>query len=77
MPDDELFIVQPVVLTVSLEKLLSKPGYRVNCDVCGEEIINEREVIQGGLVLCRSCAGESYCQPVVESVAFQMRTGLP
>ncbi len=74
MPDDELFIAQPVVLTVSLEKLLSKPGYRVNCDVCGEEILNEREVIQEGMILCRSCAGESYCQQVMESALVRIGT---
>lgn len=60
MPDDELLVVQPVTLTLSLEKLLSKPGYRVACEACGEEIINEREVLQQGRVLCRACAGQSY-----------------
>ncbi|HXV43375.1 MAG TPA: FmdE family protein [Anaerolineae bacterium] len=60
MPDAELLDIQEVVLTVSLEKILSKDGYRVNCDVCGEEIINEREVIQDDLTLCRPCAGERY-----------------
>ena len=60
MPDAELLEIQEVTLTVSLEKILSKDGYRVNCDVCGEEIINEREVIQDGSTLCRSCAGERY-----------------
>jgi len=66
MPDAELLVVQAVVLTVSLERLLSKPGCRVNCDVCGEEIINEREVVREGMILCRACAGDAYYQPVVE-----------
>jgi formylmethanofuran dehydrogenase subunit E len=70
MPDEELLIVQSVVLTVSLEQLLSKPGYRVNCASCGEEIINEREVLRGDTVLCRACAGDSYCQPVMQSVSL-------
>lgn len=56
----ELFVVQDVELSISLEKLLSKPGYRVNCQDCGEEIINEREVTLGEKVLCRACAGGSY-----------------
>lgn len=60
MPDDELFVAQPVELTLSLEKLLSKPGRKAICDVCGEEIINEREVIRNGQVLCRACAGDGY-----------------
>ena len=62
MPDLNLLTVQQVKLSISLEKLLSKPGYRINCEACGEEIINEREVTLGGTVLCRSCAGQSYYQ---------------
>jgi formylmethanofuran dehydrogenase subunit E len=60
MPEAELLDLQPVILTVSLEKLLSKEGHRVSCERCGEEIINEREVIQSGQILCRACAGEGY-----------------
>lgn len=62
MPAAELFKVQRVELTLSLEKLLSKPGYKTSCDRCGEEIINEREVIQAGRTLCRACAGDRYWQ---------------
>ncbi|MGQ9850725.1 MAG: FmdE family protein [Aggregatilineaceae bacterium] len=64
MPDDELLIARPVVLRVSLEALLSKPGRRVTCEACGEEIINEREVVREGTVLCRACAGERYYDPL-------------
>jgi formylmethanofuran dehydrogenase subunit E len=60
MPEEELLQLQPVILTVSLEKLLSKEGYRVQCERCGEEITNEREVIQNEQILCRACAGEGY-----------------
>jgi formylmethanofuran dehydrogenase subunit E len=63
MPDAELLNLQEVTLTLSLEQILSKDGYRVTCDLCGEEIFNEREVIRDGLTLCRSCAGESYYTP--------------
>jgi formylmethanofuran dehydrogenase subunit E len=60
MPDAELFDLQPVELTLSLEKLLSKPGRKASCDQCGEEIINEREVKDGDRTLCRACAGDGY-----------------
>jgi hypothetical protein len=60
MPDTELLAVQLVQLSISLEKLLSKPGHRVSCGACGEEIINEREVVLMGTMLCRACAGRSY-----------------
>ena len=70
MPDDELLVAQTVVMTVSLAQLMSKPGYRVNCHLCGEEIMNEREIMRGNDVLCRACAGDSYCQPVAETEWF-------
>lgn len=60
MPLDELFEVQEILLTLSMKELISRPGVRETCSECGEEIINEREVIQQGRVLCRSCAGEKY-----------------
>jgi len=60
MDDDELFIVEPVQLTVSLEKIISQPGLRVECDICGEEISNERQVTRGTKTLCCTCAGDGY-----------------
>jgi formylmethanofuran dehydrogenase subunit E len=66
MPEEELLTFQEVALTVSLAEILSKDGYRVNCDICGEEIINEREVRREGLTLCRACAGERYYRLVDE-----------
>jgi formylmethanofuran dehydrogenase subunit E len=60
MPDEALFSIQSVQLKVPLAQLLSRPGVRTLCDLCGEEIMNEREVTRDGQVLCRACAGESY-----------------
>lgn len=60
MPDDDLLVVEPVSLSISLEALISKPGCRAICSHCGEEIMNERDVIQEGLILCKPCAGETY-----------------
>jgi formylmethanofuran dehydrogenase subunit E len=45
------------------------PGYkgeRIVCEACGEGINFRREVHQGGTVLCRGCAGESYYEPSAE-----------
>jgi formylmethanofuran dehydrogenase subunit E len=64
MPVAELLCAQPVALTVSLERLLSRHGLRVTCAVCGEEIINQREVLIDGRPICRGCAGEGYCRPM-------------
>jgi formylmethanofuran dehydrogenase subunit E len=64
IPDELLFSWQSVELLASIEAIFSKPGVRTACLVCGEEIINEREVVREGKVLCRSCAGFSYYAPV-------------
>ncbi len=60
MPDDELLAAQAVRLSFSLEALIGKDGSRVICELCGEEIINQREVQVEGRTLCRSCAGQRY-----------------
>jgi len=63
MPDEEMFTVREVILHTPIEAILLRPGVRVNCDLCGEEIINEREIKQNGLTLCRACAGNAYYRP--------------
>ncbi len=60
MPDDELLAIQPVQLTRPAAEIVSRPGVRVDCAVCGEEIVNEREVLVEGRVLCRACAYGGY-----------------
>ncbi len=60
MPDAELLTVDAVCLKTPIEKIVSRAGVRVNCAVCGEEIINEREVILDGQILCRTCAVGGY-----------------
>lgn len=60
MSVDDLLCWREVELSVSLKELISRAGVRVNCEICGEEIINEREVVVCGTTLCRSCTGNSY-----------------
>jgi formylmethanofuran dehydrogenase subunit E len=60
MPVAELLAYQPVTLTIDLRALISRAGARTTCTRCGEEIINEREVIRDGAPICRGCAGENY-----------------
>lgn len=64
MPAAELLCWQPVRLTIDLGALRSRPGRRVNCGACGEEVINERESLVEGAPRCRSCAGERYFTPL-------------
>lgn len=76
MPEDELISVQRVVLLCRIEEIVSRPGVRVNCDLCGEEIINERELQVAGQLLCQSCAGMSYYQLVDDTVFAAVEAGV-
>jgi len=60
MPDEELLTIQKVLLATPIQAIVSRAGVRVNCDACGEEIINEREIRRAGLILCQACAGQAY-----------------
>jgi formylmethanofuran dehydrogenase subunit E len=60
MPTSELLVAQKVSLSISLAALISRHGLRVVCEVCGEDIINEREVRRCGHILCQACAGNAY-----------------
>lgn len=60
MPDEELLSYHWVVLQTTVAALVGQAGVRVNCDACGEEVINRREVTRGAWTLCRACAGEAY-----------------
>ena len=66
IPDELLLHWQVVELTVSIKQIIGRAGKRVNCEICGEEIINQREVIREGSMMCKSCAGESYFYSALE-----------
>jgi formylmethanofuran dehydrogenase subunit E len=79
MPDEEMLTVTEVQLAASVEAIVSRPGLRVNCDVCGEEIMNEREVKRDGLTLCCGCAQGGYYQPLRRSaiLSYPLDAGYP
>jgi formylmethanofuran dehydrogenase subunit E len=78
MPDEEMLQVREVKLIQPISEILSRPNARVQCSRCGEEVMNEREVVLNGRLLCRSCAGDRYYvlpqpEPVdASSVPFEM-----
>jgi formylmethanofuran dehydrogenase subunit E len=63
LPDTDLFSFQPVTLRQEIRQIMSFAGRRATCAVCGEEILNEREVRRDGRILCRACAGTAYYAP--------------
>jgi formylmethanofuran dehydrogenase subunit E len=64
MGDDDLFTVQWVKVDLPPEELPGYKGPRIVCETCGEGINFRREVVRDGRVLCQSCAGDAYYQPL-------------
>lgn len=63
LPDAEMFTISPVMLVIPAARLISRPGVRSRCARCGEEILNEREVMVDGQPVCRPCAHGGYYRP--------------
>jgi formylmethanofuran dehydrogenase subunit E len=57
MPDASLFQARPVQLIVPISEIISTPNQRAICDLCGEEIVNQRQIHRNDQTLCRPCAG--------------------
>jgi len=87
MPDEWLLHWESVRLTTPIEVIIGHAGRRAACAVCGEEIINGREVTRDGGVLCRACAGAAYYRPgdagtresaaITRSLDLLLRVGEP
>lgn len=60
MPVSELLLAEAVQLTDSLGAILGRAGVRIECERCGEEVMNDRQVAIGERSLCRGCAGGAY-----------------
>ena len=64
MPDEDLFSIQWVRVTLGPEEFPGYKGERRTCEVCGEGINFKREVLRDGRVMCKACAGERYYTPL-------------
>jgi len=63
LSNTELFTSQSVHVKLNPEDI---PGYwapRVICAECGEGVAFDRELVEDGRTLCRSCAGQRYFEP--------------
>lgn len=72
IPDELLFHWQQVELTVPAKQIIGQAGKRISCEMCGEEIINQREVMHDGAAICKSCAGGSYFHYSEPSAALHL-----
>jgi formylmethanofuran dehydrogenase subunit E len=63
MPVEDLLRVEWVRLRAPLPQLLGRPGVHVACSMCGEDILNGRELATPAGPICRACAAEAYYAP--------------
>ncbi len=65
LDDAELFVVQDVEVSLPPEDLPGRPLGKAVCAVCGETVLDRREVRQGDRQLCRPCAAQkTYYAPL-------------
>jgi len=62
MPEEELFTVQAVTVTIPECDLPGRPLRRVQCVQCGDYVQDCREVERNREIICRACAGQRYYQ---------------
>ncbi len=61
MPADKLFMLQDVTVHLRPEDMPGKPSQISVCSACGEQVMDKREVVRDGKILCRPCSdGISY-----------------
>lgn len=58
--NDELFSVEEVVVNIKPEDLPGPPIKETVCDLCGEEILDGKEIIKDGKNYCKYCVGDNY-----------------
>jgi len=64
MPAEDLFNIMEVSVDLKPQDMPGKPLHIVTCSVCGERIMDMREVHKDGKILCKPCAtGQFYYQP--------------
>jgi formylmethanofuran dehydrogenase subunit E len=66
MPDERLLRWDGVALLTPVREIVARGSVRVRCEICQEEIINARQVMRDGMLLCRACAGQAYYRPLGE-----------
>ncbi|MBN1191973.1 MAG: TraR/DksA C4-type zinc finger protein [Dehalococcoidales bacterium] len=59
-PDRDMVILQEVEVNIPETDLPGSPHKRAYCSVCGERIVDGREIIRDEKTFCRACAGSRY-----------------
>jgi formylmethanofuran dehydrogenase subunit E len=61
-PEDDILNIEKVTVAISDNDIPGFPRQKTVCSRCGERIVDGREVVHQGNVLCKNCANGSYYQ---------------
>lgn len=76
IPPEKLFNIAMVQLSAPIGQIISRAGKKAICEICGEEIINGREIVHEAMILCQACVGNSYyhvLDPIAEANPFSKK----
>jgi formylmethanofuran dehydrogenase subunit E len=59
-PEEELFQIQKVIVNIPSEDMPGFPTRKDTCSMCGEQVMDRKEVIVDGKAMCKNCAEGSY-----------------
>lgn len=62
--DEELFRFEPITVALKPEDLPSKPLRKAVCGICHEKIMDGRERLKDGQIICKACADGAYYQKI-------------
>jgi formylmethanofuran dehydrogenase subunit E len=64
MPEENLFKIEQVKVTIPECDLPGRPMKRVLCEECGDWVQDSREIIKEGRTLCKNCAYGRYYEVI-------------
>ncbi|MDR0882592.1 MAG: FmdE family protein [Candidatus Adiutrix sp.] len=67
--DDDIMEWQEVTIELSADDRPGKPQSVAICQECGDEVLDRREVREGGRTLCRACLAGAYYRPLKKGAA--------
>jgi formylmethanofuran dehydrogenase subunit E len=70
-PDNEMVVLQEVKIDIPETDLPGFPTKKALCSICGERIMDGREINQGGKALCRACANGKYYAEKINTVTVR------
>ena len=62
--DSDIFSCQPVSIAMPEGELPGPPARIATCCVCGEDVLDCKEVVQDGKTYCRACLNGAYYSPI-------------